>query len=313
MINSVSVVIPVYHSAEILPALLSRLSMVLPNVAQGYEVVLVNDGSHDKSWQIIQQLSQQYPWVVGVDLMRNYGQHNALLAGIFAAGGDVIVTMDDDLQHPPEEIPLLLDELSKGYDVVYGTPLREQHGIWRDIASLLTKLTLQNTLGVLVARNVGAFRAFKTQIREAFRHFQNPYVNIDVLLTWGAFSYSAVPTKHNPRHKGVSNYTFRKLLAHAINMTIGFSTFPLRFASLMGFFFVLFGIGVFIYVVGRFFLEGGKYPGFPFLASTIAIFSGAQLFALGIMGEYLARMYYNAIQKPTYTIRETIKNNLPTL
>ena len=308
MINSVSIVIPVYNSAEILPELLSQLSTMLSETVSDYEIILVNDGSRDQSWEIIRQLSDQYPFVIGIDLMRNYGQHNALLAGIFIATKEAIVTMDDDLQHPPEEVPKLLEELSKGYDVVYGTPMKEQHGLWRDLASLLTKLTLQNTLGVAVARNVGAFRAFKTHIREAFRHFQNPYVNIDVLLTWGAARYSAIPTKHNPRLRGVSHYTFRKLLTHAINMTIGFSTFPLRFASFLGFFFVLFGIGILIYVVGRYFLEGGKYPGFPFLASTIAIFSGAQLFALGIIGEYLARMFYNAIQKPVYTIREKVQS-----
>jgi undecaprenyl-phosphate 4-deoxy-4-formamido-L-arabinose transferase len=238
--------------------------------------------------------------------MRNYGQHNALLCGIRAAGYDVIVTMDDDLQHPPEEIPKLLEVLASGYDVVYGTPEQEQHGLGRDFASLATKMALRNVIGAEIARQVSAFRAFRRQVASAFRQYEGSFVSVDVLLTWGTNRFAATKVRHETRKQGVSGYTFRKLVTHSMNMMTGFSTVPLQFASIVGFFFTLFGIGVLLYVVIRYFVRGSAVPGFPFLASIIAIFSGAQLFALGIIGEYLARMHFRMMDRPSYAIREVI-------
>jgi len=303
---SISVVVPVYNSQQTLPELTTRLRNVLSAVAEDFEVILVNDGSRDESWRVICELATQHPWVRGIDLMRNYGQHNALLAGIREARYDIIITMDDDLQHPPEEIPGLLAKLDEGYDVVYGTPHKEQHGLWRDLASQVTKLALQSAMGAEAARNVSAFRAFRVQVRDAFANYQGPFVSLDVLLTWGTTRFTAIPVRHDPRLIGVSNYTFRKLVTHALNMMTGFSVLPLQLASLMGFSFALFGLLVLVYVVGRYLIQGGSVPGFPFLASTIAIFSGAQLLALGIIGEYLARMHFRMMERPTYSVRETV-------
>jgi glycosyltransferase involved in cell wall biosynthesis len=304
-VRGVSVVVPVYNSKGTLFDLAQRLQAVLAGVVDEFEVILVNDGSRDKSWQVVKELAESHPRVDGLDLMRNYGQHNALLCGIRAARYDVVVTMDDDLQNPPEEIPKLLACLHAGYDVVYGTPEREQHGLWRDVASQVTKLALQSAMGTQTARQVSAFRAFRTSLRDAFSAYHGPSVSIDVLLTWGTTRFAAVPVRHEPRLVGVSNYTLRKLIAHALNMMTGFSTLPLEIASLMGFAFTAFGILVLIYVVGRFLLQGGSVAGFPFLASVIAIFSGVQLFALGVIGEYLARMHFRMMDRPSYTVRSS--------
>ena len=299
----VSVVVPVYRSEAILQELVLRLERTLPAIASSYEVVLVNDSSPDGSWRVICQLAERFPWIHAVNLMRNYGQHNALLCGIRAARYGVIVTMDDDLQHPPEEIPKLLAILEQGDDVVYGTPAQEQHGLLRDLASLTTKLALQNMMGAEIARQVSAFRVFRAEVANAFRQYEGPFVSIDVLLTWGTNRFAATPVRHEARAQGASGYTFRKLLTHTMNMMTGFSTMPLQIASLVGFAFTLFGFGVLSYVVIRYFLQGTPVPGFPFLASIIALFSGAQLFALGIMGEYLARMHFRSMQKPPYVVR----------
>ncbi len=304
--NSISVVVPVYNSQDTLVQLVERLEAVLAELTDRFEVILVNDGSHDESWQVILGLAVKHNWVVGLDLMRNYGQHNALLAGIRQAQYEVIVTLDDDLQNPPEEMFKLLQKLEEGYDVVYGTPERRKQGFWRDLATRLTKLVLQNAMGVDMARNVSAFRAFRTLVREAFASYGSPFVSIDVLLTWGTSRFAAVPVRHVARQAGTSNYTFRKLVTHALNVVTGFSTWPLRFASMIGFGFTLFGLGVLAYVIGRYLIEGGSVAGFPFLASVIAIFSGAQLFALGIMGEYLSRMHYRAMGRPASVIRQTV-------
>ena len=300
-----SVVVPVYDSAESLRELMTRVGETLTKAGSAFEVILVNDGSRDSSWRVIEELAKESTWITGIDLMRNYGQHNALLSGIRAATYDVIVTIDDDLQHPPEEIPKLLAKLTEGYDVVYGTPEQERHGLLRDLASRITKLALQSAMGAPIARKVSAFRVFRTPVREAFAGYDSPNVSIDVLLTWGTTRFAAVPVRHEPRRQGVSNYTFWKLLTHALNMMTGFSVVPLQFASFIGFGFALFGVGVLVYVLGRYILQGGSIPGFPFLASIIAIFSGAQLLALGIVGEYLARMHFRVMRRPPYAVRRT--------
>lgn len=303
--EAVSVVIPVYNSAPGLRALLSRLMAALDQLGIVNEIVLVNDGSHDESWEHIVAMSSRGERVRGINLMRNYGQHNALLAGIRAARYDVIVTMDDDLQNPPEEIPQLLARLGEGYDVVYGTPRHEQHGLWRDLASQVTKLALQSAMGAETARQVSAFRAFHTQLRDAFAAYQGPFVSIDVLLTWATTRFASVPVRHDARQMGRSNYTLRKLITHALNMMTGFSTLPLQLASMVGFAFTCLGALLLLFVLGRYFMEGGSVPGFPFLASIIALFSGAQLFALGIIGEYLARMHFRMMERPAYTVRHS--------
>ncbi len=300
-----SVVVPVYNSQDIVAALLTELDRVLSDLGQPFEVVLVNDGSRDSSWERICREAQRREWVRGLNLTRNFGQHNALLCGIRAARYDVIITLDDDLQNPPAEIPRLLAKLAEGYDVVYGSPAQERHVLWRNLASRITKISLQAAMGAKTARHVSAFRAFRTRVRDAFASYRGPYVSIDVLLTWGTTRFAWIPVRQDPRRAGLSQYTFGKLLTHALNMMTGFSTWPLRLASLVGFAFTLFGLSVLGFVLGRYFISGGSVAGFPFLASVIAIFSGAQLFSMGIIGEYLARMHSRMMERPTYAVGES--------
>lgn len=298
--SGVSVVIPVYRAAESLDELYKRLIDTFDALRTPVEIVFVEDNGGDPSWEIIERLAENDGRIRGIKLSRNYGQHNALLCGIRAASKDIIVTIDDDLQNPPEEIPKLLAKLAEGSDVVYGTPEREQHGFLRDQASRITKLALQSAMGAETARKVSAFRAFRAHIKDAFAGYRSPYVNIDVLLTWGTTNFASVVVKHAPRKTGESGYTLRKLVIHALNMMTGFSTLPLHLASMIGFLFSLFGVGILAYVLIRYFWIGITVPGFAFLASMIAIFSGAQLIALGIIGEYLARMHFRTMDRPPY-------------
>jgi undecaprenyl-phosphate 4-deoxy-4-formamido-L-arabinose transferase len=301
----ISVVVPVFNSQATLAELIARLEKVLLTSAGAYEVILVNDGSRDESWRIIGDLSAQHPWIRGLDLMRNYGQHNALLCGIRLARFGVIVTLDDDLQNPPEEIPALLAKLNEGLDVVYGKPEALHHGLLRNLASLITKAVLKGAMGADTARNISAYRDFRTVLREAVATYRSPFVSIDVLLTWGTTRFAAVAVKHEARAVGKSNYTLRKLLVHAMNLVTGFSTWPLQLASFVGFGFTVLGLLVLLYVVGRYVIDPSKsVQGFPFLASIIAIFAGAQLFALGVIGEYLARLHFRTMDRPTYAVRQ---------
>ncbi|HEY3074813.1 MAG TPA: glycosyltransferase family 2 protein [Burkholderiales bacterium] len=304
MKETVSVVVPVYRSRETLRELHRRLVAVLASHA-AFEIIFVDDGSGDECWTLIEELARADPRVRGLRLSRNYGQHNALLCGIRAAGYELIVTLDDDLQNPPEEIPKLLGRLREGFDVVYGAPREPQHGLLRGAAASITKLVLAGAIGSSTARHVSAFRAFRAYVREAFRDYAAPFVSVDVLLTWGTTRFSHVPVTHDARAAGASNYTLRKLITHALTMVTGFTTLPLQLASVLGFAFALFGLAVLAYVLIVYVIHGGSVPGFPFLASVIAIFAGVQLFALGIIGEYLARMHVRSMSRPPYLVRET--------
>lgn len=306
--KGISVVIPVYKSAQCIRELTNRLFSVLSQSGDPFEVIFVNDKSPDNSWDIIAQLSREKSNIAGINLMYNSGQHCALLAGIRYAHYDTIVTMDDDLQHPPEEIPKLLNQLSQGYDVVYGIPRVLPHGTFRNFSSKFIKLCLSITMNSNIAQQVSAFRAFRASLKNVFADFRSPCPCIDVLLTWGTRNFTSVQVEHEPRKCGKSNYSFLKLIIHTLNMATGYSTLPLRLASLLGFFFTFMGLLVLLYVMGRYFISGNPVAGFPFLASIIAIFSGAQLFVFGIFGEYLARMYVRIMDRPGYIIQE-IKDN----
>ena len=301
-----SVVVPVYNSEQTLVPLVERIGAVMSAVNRPFEIILVNDGSSDASWGVVKKICAAHPYVRGICLMRNYGQHSALLAGIRAAAMNTIITMDDDLQHPPEEIPKLVSKLGEGHDVVYGTPIAEQHGLLRDLASQLTKAALSSVMRADIARHVSAFRIFRTRLREAFDAYRGPHPNIDVLLTWGTRRFGVQPVRHETRLAGKSNYTFTRLLMHAANMATGFSTLPLRIASIVGFAFVILGVLMLVYVFGRYILFGSTVAGFPFLASSIAMFSGVQLFCIGVMGEYIARIHLRSQDQPSYVALEVI-------
>jgi len=297
-------VVPVYNGEQTLEPLVHRLAAVLGETERRFEIILVDDGSRDGSWPVIRGLASSQSFVRGISLMRNYGQHNALLVGIRRARHELIVTLDDDLQNPPEEIPKLLAAIDSGYDVAYGTPQARQDNLWRRMTSRIIRGILRSALGTN-ARSVTSFRAFRTPLREAFADYQSSFVSIDVLLTWGTSRFTAVTVDHRPREIGRSNYRFARLVLTALDIMTAFSTRPLRLASLIGFAFTVFGIVVLAWVVGRYLWLGYSLPGFPFLASVIAIFSGAQLFALGIIGEYLARVHLRSMGRPAALVRET--------
>jgi undecaprenyl-phosphate 4-deoxy-4-formamido-L-arabinose transferase len=298
----------VYNGSATIRELADRLLAVFRQQPRDCEIIMVNDGSQDNSWEVICTLVAAHPQISGLRMMRNFGQHNALLAGIRQARGDIIVTMDDDLQNPPEEIPKMLERLEQGHAVVYGIPTEAKHGMFRDFSSWAAKFALRVGLGFKHASRTSAFRAFRTPLREAFADFGAKYVSIDVLLTWATTDFDAVVVAHNERVKGKSGYTLRKLLSHTINMVTSFSPLPLRIASFVGFMFTAFGLLVLAYSLVVFIVKGRAVPGFTFLASIIAVFSGVQLFSLGIIGEYIGRIHQRALDQPCYVVAERTTN-----
>ena len=300
---SLSVLVPVYRSAGTLRLFVEKLGPVLAQIASEFELLLVNDGSPDNSWSVVEELAAQFTWVRGICLLRNYGQHNALLCGMRAARYEICVTMDDDLQHPPEEIHKLLAKLDEGFDVAYGVPEQRMHSPVRNALSWFTKWALSIATGVKAAREINAFRAFRTELRAASATFHGPQLLFDVLLTWGTSKLVGVKVNYAERAEGKSNYNFMKLLNQAMLVIVGFSTAPLRVATFLGLGSTLLGFVILIWVVGRFLVYGTSTPGFTFLASAMSIFSGLQLFVMGIIGEYLARIFQRTQDKPTYTVK----------
>jgi undecaprenyl-phosphate 4-deoxy-4-formamido-L-arabinose transferase len=228
-----------------------------------------------------------------------------LLAGVRLARGTVVVTIDDDLQNPPEEIPKLLDLLGETADLVYGNPRRIAQSWWRRWASASIRRFLGSVLKADNIRNSSSFRAFKTSLRNSFDADLGPSVSLDALLSWATTRSNSVEVNHAPRVEGKSQFNIRKLVRFALDTVTGYSTAPLHAVLLLGLLTALFGFGVLVWVLGRAILWGVSVPGFTFLASAIAIFSGVQLITLGVIGEYLARMHFRVMQKPTYVIAET--------
>jgi undecaprenyl-phosphate 4-deoxy-4-formamido-L-arabinose transferase len=304
-----SAVVPVYNSATTLAELIDRLDAALAPLGE-HEIVLVDDHSDDGSWERIRALAESRPSIRGIALTRNYGQHNAVLAGVRAARGDVIVTLDDDLQHPPEEIPTLLAALHEGYDVVYGTPRREQHGWWRDGASRTAKWTLRTLLGWRLAPEISDFRAFRADLRDGFAAAESPSVSFDAMLAWVTGSFCSTPVEHAPRQHGRSNYGPRSLIEYGVTMATGYSTFPLRLAAVAGAVLATVGAVALILALALPAWHAGGGIGEPFIAGAVAFLAGVQLLGIGVLGEYLGRLYFRAMGRPQYVIREKTEGHV---
>lgn len=303
MERAVSVLVPTYKSCETLPALAQRICQ-LTWFTSDSEVIFIDDGNADKTWAVLLDVIQIHPFARAIRLSRNVGQHAALLAGIREARHPVIATLDDDLQNPPEEIASLLAMLVDDIDVVYGVPKTIKQSPWRAIMSVTSKRLMRRALGFSHATNISSFRVFRTRLRDGFSDDLGPGVSIDALLNWSTSRFTTVEVEHHPRTAGRSNYTFWKLLRFLFDTITGYSTLPLRAATGLGFATITLSFGVLVLVLVRPIMTGESVPGFPFLAATIAIFSGTQLVVLGILGQYIGRMHFRVMNKPTYTIAE---------
>lgn len=280
---------------------------MLHGVSVSHEVILVVDGSPDDTWETARELACQFDAVRAIQLSRNYGQHNALMAGIREAAFDLVVTMDDDLQHPPEQVPLLLAAIETDrLDLVYGVPHEEEHGFLRSLASRSVKAGMAGVFGVSGAQAISAFRAFRTRLRDAFEGLNGPHVSVDVALFWATTRIGSVNVQMSHRVDGRSNYTPRLLARHAVNMFLGYSTAPLRAASYLGFLVGIFGLLLGGAVLWRFVMGDTTVAGFTTIATMVALFSSAQLIAIGVLGEYIGRIHSGGMGRPAYVISDCV-------
>jgi len=304
----VSIVVPCYRSARTLGELVTQVTEVLDSPAQSarveaFEIVLIVDGSPDDTADVALALARSNPHVRTLELMRNYGQHNALLAGIMAARHDVIVTMDDDLQHRASDVPKLLAALEEqGVDLVYGVAAHEEHAFLRSWASRSVKRVLAK-MGVANASDISAFRAFRSELREAMHITHDPHISIDVLLSWATTREARVTVDMDRRADGISGYRFSTLVRHSLNMVTGYTTTPLRLVTILGMAAAGLGVLLFVYVLVGYLVGYITAVGYTSIIAAIAVFSGTQLISLGILGEYLARVHERAMRRPSYLIR----------
>jgi glycosyltransferase involved in cell wall biosynthesis len=301
--QGVSVVVPVYRSTHTLYPLVRRIHAALGHTT--HEIILVDDGSPPETWSVVRDIAGEDPSVVGLRLGRNSGQHSALLAGIRVASMGVVVTIDDDLQNPPEEIPRLLEKLDDSVDVVYGSPIEVAQKGWRRIGARMIRWVLSRFFDSPTITGASSFRAFKTELNKGFSDELGPGVSLDALLAWSTDRFDNIEVRHASREVGKSNYSLAKLLHFAFDTTTGFSSRPLQFAHLIGLFIVMMSLGVLGVLTIETLVFDASVSGLILLGSLFTFLAGLQLLVLGIIGEYLARMHFRLMRKPTYVVAET--------
>lgn len=300
----ISVVIPVYNSSATLVSLLERLSTVLNGITPRYEIILVDDGSRDDSWAVMQSLRTSYSeHLVAVQLMRNYGQHNTLMCGLELARGEYVITMDDDLQNPPEEIPKMLAQIKQeNLDLVYGCPDTRNHAAWRNLGSSIVWQFYHTVFRNPVTPT--PFRIMSHQLAHSVGFYDLNFTYLDGLLAWCTSRIGAVTVEHHARAQGRSGYSLSKLLGLALNLYTNFSLIPLQVVSALGFFTAASGLLVGVYYLVQFLASNIVIPGYASTIIAILILGGVQLLALGVIGEYVGRLHLNVNRKPQYVVRK---------
>ena len=304
-IPMISVVVPVYRAEKSLVELHRRLVAVLSAMGFSYELIFVEDCGADDSWLVIEQLGRQDTNLRGVKLSRNFGQHAATICGFAQSRGRWVVTLDDDLEQSPEEIPRLFAKAQEGYALVYGVYPQRSHAAWRNLTSALARYLFKKAIPQLNDVYT-SFRMIDGNLAREVCRFESPFSFVDGYLSWLTNNCAIVEVAHLTRTHGTSNYTLRKLLAHTINIFVTFSDLPLRLASWVGLGSFLIGMFWLCYILLMKLIGGITASGFTSLMAGIVLFGGIQLFVLGIFGEYLSRINFKTSKKPLYLVAREI-------
>lgn len=302
-----SIVIPVYRSADCLEALMNAISAALVGLDRGYEVIFVNDCSPDGSWAVIESLCHAHANVVGVDLRRNFGQDNAILTGLRLARGRYVAIMDDDLQHDPRHLPLLLSNMDDGVDVVYAAFHRKHQKLWKNLGSWANGKVAEWVLSKPKDIYLSPYKVIRSEVAKLVCNYRGAEPYIDGLILQVTSRITQVQTEHRLRFAGTSNYTFWKSVRLWGRVTFSFSVQPLRLVTLAGFIFSVLGLllamGVILYKV--FFPEdfGPGALGWASLMVAILLIGGIQMVFFGILGEYAGRTYLRVNSQPQSAVR----------
>jgi len=301
---ALSIVIPVYRSEEILPVLVETIynEMQKANLENSFELLLVNDCSPDHSWSVICALAERFSFVKGISLRRNFGQHNATMAGLNNASGEIVVVMDDDLQHPPEAIAEMIDALSNGYDVCYTHYLNRQHALWKKAGSCVNDWVAKRLLNKPQGIYLSSFKALRKDVVNEVIKYDGPYAYIDGLILDVTDSITSIKIEHQPRLTGDGNYNFWRSLSLWLKMATSFSILPLRLASYVGFLLAVLSLVMIGVVLTQKILHPEIAAGWASLMATILLIGGVQILCIGMIGEYLGRTYLKINRKPQFVI-----------
>ena len=301
----VTIVIPVFNGAQTISKLADELIRNL--YPDNLELVLVNDGSQDRSHEECREIADRYGGIVKyVRLAKNFGEHNAVMAGLNYAKGDYVVVMDDDFQNPPSEVVRLVDEAIKGnYDVVYSYYDKKQHNLFRNMGSKFNNLIANIMLKKPKDLYLSSFKCLNRFAAQEIIKYKGPFPYIDGLVLRATRNISKVLVRHEKRERGRSNYNLKKMVALWMNMFVNFSVVPLRVSTWLGFIFSFLGIILSLFTVYEKFVRPDVPLGWPSLIIIIMMFSGTQLLILGIIGEYLGRLFLMDNMTPQYVVRET--------
>lgn len=306
-----SVVIPAYRSQLSLPELLERLLRVLDTTGLSYEIVLVDDGSPDATWEVLCAHQRRFPDRIRlVQLMRNFGQHNALMCGLREARGRLVATMDDDLQHRPEDLPRLLARQAEGdYDLVYGGYRIRRHNFVRNMVTIPVLLFYQHVFRSRIAPT--SFRVMRRELVESILHYRHAFTVVDGLLAWNTNRIGRVYIEHCRRSKGRSTYSLSKLVLLAFDLFTNFSIAPLRWLAWIGVLLLALGLGAGLWFGGQWAVDGAAPAESVRLSvanlwAAVGVLLGVQLLAFGLLGEYVGRVLLNVNGKPQYVVRQRV-------
>ncbi|MBW7475059.1 glycosyltransferase family 2 protein [Paenibacillus oenotherae] len=303
----ISIIIPVYNSSAGLEELQRRISSALTGGGQelDYEVILIDDHSKDNSYEVMKELHRRDKRFKIMRLMRNFGQHNAIMCGLNHASGKYIITMDDDLQNPPEEIPRLLAEIKKGYDCIIGRPLEKKHAKYRNLGSYAIGKCFEIIFGKPADLKMSSFRILNRPLVDAIIASKGPNPMIDALILSSTTNIINIDVQHDIRKYGASNYSLKKSYKLALNLLVNYSTIPLQFISINGFIFAIVGLLIAIYVVCGKIFGWINEVGWASIIALISVFSGLILISFGVVGEYLIRIIGQVSHFRQYAVRES--------
>ncbi len=296
-----SIVIPVYKSADTLKELHKRIAATLDIENIQFELIFVEDCGGDDSWHVIEEIVSEDSRVRGFQLSRNFGQHAATICGFTQSRGEWVVTMDDDLEQIPEHLPKLIGKAAEGYDLVYGVYAERSHKAWRNISSSIARWLFNKAIPSL-NYTYTSYRVVRGDIARALTQFDSPFPFVDGYLSWLTGRCASVEVPHGTRLLGSSNYTLKKLITHTVNIFVTFSDLPLRLATWLGLGAFILGVIWMLTILFRYALGGVSVSGFTSIMVGTLMFGGVQLLMLGIFGEYLGRMNFKSSKKPLYLI-----------
>jgi undecaprenyl-phosphate 4-deoxy-4-formamido-L-arabinose transferase len=307
-----SIVIPVYRSEDCLEALVAAIAEALTPTGRDYEVVLVNDFSPDNSWAVIESICARNPNVIGVDLRRNFGQDNAIITGLRLARGKYVAVMDDDLQHHPADLPLLLAKIEEGFDVVFAEFRAKHQKLWKNVGSWFNGKFAEWVINKPRDVYLSPYKIIRGEVAEMICGYDGPDPYIDGLLFQVTARITQIPVDHHPRYAGRSTYTFWKSLRVWARLAVSFSAKPLRLVTWFGLLFAVFGLVLAVAVV----VYRLRWPedfsketaGWASLMVALLVVSGIQLIFFGVLGEYTGRTFLNVNRKPQSAIREVLNS-----